>query len=70
MRSGKELLKEIDTCRVNFGELAIWWLGQHSFIVKAGGTIIYLDPFLSPKPCCALFNTGDNNPCGLYNRQS
>jgi len=50
MRSGKELLKDIDTCRVNFGELAIWWLGQHSFIVKAGETIIYLDPFLSPKP--------------------
>jgi len=50
MRSGKQLIEDIDSCSVNYGELGIWWLGQHSFIVKAGATIIYLDPFLSPRP--------------------
>ena len=42
------LLADIDSCQVNSGELALWWLGQHSFIAKFGRTIVYLDPFLTP----------------------
>ncbi len=42
--------EDIDICRVNFGELAIWWFGRHRLIVKAGETFIYPDPLLSAKP--------------------
>lgn len=45
--SGPELIQDIDTCVVGPGELALWWLGQHSFVVKAGAKIIYIDPFLT-----------------------
>ena len=48
MLMGKDLINDINSCDVSAGELAIWWLGQHSFIVKAGSTVIYLDPFLTP----------------------
>ena len=44
---GKQLIHDIDACRVAEGELAIWWLGQHSFVVKAGQAVIYIDPFLT-----------------------
>src|SRR6185437_17042388 len=27
-----------------------WWLGQHTFIVKAGSQVIYIDPFFAPWP--------------------
>ena len=30
------------------GEFALCWLGQHSFILKLGETVIYLDPYLTP----------------------
>jgi L-ascorbate metabolism protein UlaG (beta-lactamase superfamily) len=48
MLTGRQLIKDIDECSPAKGELAIWWLGQHSFIVKIGKTVIYLDPFLTP----------------------
>ena len=48
MITGVELIGDIDRCEPRENELAIWWLGQHSFVVKAAGRIIYLDPFLSP----------------------
>jgi len=48
MLSGQELIRDIDDCRVAKGELAVWWMGQHSFIVKAADRVIYLDPFLTP----------------------
>lgn len=45
--SGADLIRDVDTCTVPAGQIALWWLGQHSFIVKSGKTIIYIDPFLS-----------------------
>ena len=48
MPKGQDLINDIDQCQTPQGRLAIWWLGQHSFIAKMGRTIIYLDPFLSP----------------------
>lgn len=48
MLSGSELIRDIDECHVPARQLAIWWLGQHSFVVKAGSSVIYLDPFLTP----------------------
>lgn len=48
MKTGKELIKDVNECRLKRGECALWWLGQHSFIVKLDNKVIYFDPFLSP----------------------
>ena len=48
MISADALISDIDACSVPTGGAAIWWLGQHSFIVKPGETVLYIDPFLSP----------------------
>jgi len=45
-----QLMESIDAVRLSSGEVAVWWLGQHSFVVKLGGSVLYLDPFLSPSP--------------------
>lgn len=50
MLTGMDLIRDIDECHVQPRQLAIWWLGQHGFVVKAGTSVIYLDPFLSPLP--------------------
>jgi L-ascorbate 6-phosphate lactonase len=50
MRTGKALIDEIDGTAPPRGELAFWWLGQHSFVVKLAGQVVYLDPFLSEMP--------------------
>jgi L-ascorbate 6-phosphate lactonase len=46
--AGKDLIHDIDACDVPAGQLAIWWLGQHSFVIKSGRKVIYIDPFLTP----------------------
>lgn len=48
MLTGMELIADINDCELKKGQSALWWLGQHSFIIKLGATIIYVDPFLSP----------------------
>lgn len=50
MPSGKDLLQDIETRRVEPGRLCFWWLGQHGFVVKTAGAVVYLDPFLSGRP--------------------
>lgn len=40
-----ERLEEVAT---GPGSAAVWWLGQSGFIVRAAGTTVLLDPFLSP----------------------
>ena len=45
---GQALLDDIARARTEPGQAAFWWLGQHSFIVKGGDTVVYIDPFLSP----------------------
>ena len=50
MLMGQALVNDIDGCTLAAGECAFWWLGQQSFVVKLGRTIIYLDPFLTPLP--------------------
>jgi len=44
------LIEDIDSCTPIEGECAFWWLGQHSFIVKLAGKVLYIDPFLSDEP--------------------
>jgi len=42
------LIENVKKLRLNGGELAIFWLGQNSFIIKtSGGTIFAIDPYLS-----------------------
>jgi len=45
--SGNDLANDIETRIVPADACIIWWLGQHSFVIKSGTTILYLDPFLS-----------------------
>ena len=49
-RSGQDLAGDVDECRPAPGQCALWWLGQHSFILKLGGAVLYLDPFLTDLP--------------------
>ena len=49
MQTGTDLIRDIDSCAVPAGNCALWWLGQHSFIVKLGTTVVYLDVFLSAR---------------------
>lgn len=38
----------ISSCSVPPGKIALWWLGQATFIVKSpGGTIVVIDPYLT-----------------------
>ncbi len=32
------------------GHAALWWLGQHSFVLRLGGATVYIDPYLSDHP--------------------
>lgn len=47
MKTGIELIKDIDDCIVEKGKLAFWWLGQLGYVIKLGKTVIYIDAFLS-----------------------
>jgi L-ascorbate metabolism protein UlaG (beta-lactamase superfamily) len=47
MLTGNALIEDIDRTASADGELALWWLGQHSFVIKLAGEVVYLDPFLS-----------------------
>jgi L-ascorbate 6-phosphate lactonase len=49
-RRGQALLDDIAGTRTEPGRVAFWWLGQHSFILKGGETVVYIDPYLSPHP--------------------
>ncbi|MBI4978122.1 MAG: MBL fold metallo-hydrolase [Spirochaetes bacterium] len=50
MKTGKQLIAEIDSYPVGKGCITFWWLGQHSYVLKTARKIIYLDPYLSPAP--------------------
>jgi L-ascorbate 6-phosphate lactonase len=44
----KKLLDDIVTTGTGPGQGAFWWMGQHTFIVKAAGKVFYLDPWFAP----------------------
>jgi L-ascorbate 6-phosphate lactonase len=48
MKTGSDLIADIDAYECAAGECAFWWLGQQSFVVKLAGEICYIDPYLSP----------------------
>lgn len=41
----EQLLADIAQTHTETGKAAFWWMGQHTFIVKAGDTVIYIDPW-------------------------
>jgi L-ascorbate 6-phosphate lactonase len=43
MLKGKALFDDAKQCKGS----AFWWLGQHSFLVKLGETVLLIDPFLT-----------------------
>ena len=47
-QSHQELLHDIVSTATEQGRAAFWWMGQHTFIVKAGDALIYIDPFFDP----------------------
>ncbi len=50
VKTGQALIDDTNACEVPAGHCALWWLGQHGFIVKLGQAICYLDAYLSPHP--------------------
>ncbi|HBY97636.1 MAG TPA: MBL fold metallo-hydrolase, partial [Chloroflexi bacterium] len=47
MERGDVLLDQIENLPVASAQLALWSLGQSGFVLKGGGTIAYIDPYLS-----------------------
>jgi len=47
LKNGAALVGEINETTVPHGQMGLWWLGQHSFIVKVGKSVVYVDPYLS-----------------------
>lgn len=48
--TGAELVADINACRVEHRQCGLWWLGQHSFVVKLGEATAWIDPFLTDLP--------------------
>ncbi len=46
-KQGADLRDEITRTETPDGGAAFWWLGQHTFIMKAGGKVFYLDPWFA-----------------------
>jgi L-ascorbate metabolism protein UlaG (beta-lactamase superfamily) len=44
---GAALVAQVESLAVPPGMLALWGLGQSGFILKGGGTVAYLDPYLT-----------------------
>ncbi|WP_245856126.1 MBL fold metallo-hydrolase [Paenibacillus rigui] len=53
-RTGAEIIREIETTKVPYGMLAIWFIGQCGVILKGGKTVIFIDPYLAPSPSRAF----------------
>lgn len=46
-QSHAQLVDDIEQAQTLDGSGVFWWLGQHSFIVKTGGKVFYIDPFFA-----------------------
>lgn len=46
MKTGQELINDINNCVVESGQVAFWWLGQMGFAIKIRETILYIDAYL------------------------
>ena len=50
MLKHQPLLKSVAGAEAPDGTAVFWWMGQHSFILKLGEQVLYIDPYLSPSP--------------------
>ena len=48
MKTGRDLVADMDSTPVATGDAVFWWLGQHAFTVKTAAGVLYFDPYLSP----------------------
>ena len=48
--TGEALLAAIRGTVPQAGHAALWWLGQHSFVVRLGSATVYIDPYLTDNP--------------------
>ncbi len=46
--TGTGLISSINSLSVPAGAMGYWWLGQGSAVIKLGGQIVWLDPYLDP----------------------
>lgn len=46
--TGSTFITSINTLHVPAGAMGFWWLGQGSAVLKLGGEIVWLDPYLDP----------------------
>ncbi|HSB67860.1 MAG TPA: MBL fold metallo-hydrolase, partial [Candidatus Methylomirabilis sp.] len=46
----RDLAAEIRLTAVPRGAVAIWWLGQHGFVIKGAGRTLAIDLYLSDYP--------------------
>lgn len=44
-QKGAVLQQDIASTTVPHGQAAVWWLGQSSFCIKLGQTVLYIDPY-------------------------
>ena len=49
-RYGDDLLREIACSRLSGPAAAIWFMGQHGFVIKLGDTVLYIDVILNGFP--------------------
>ena len=49
MKTHRDLIDDINACRLQGHEMAFWWLGQMGYAVKIGSKVLYFDLFLAPR---------------------
>lgn len=49
MSSGTTFIESVNALQVPEGAVGVWWIGQGSLVLKMGGKVIWLDPYLDPE---------------------
>ncbi len=49
MLTGTSFIKSVNALQVPEGAVGVWWIGQGSLVLKMGGKVIWLDPYLDPE---------------------
>jgi L-ascorbate metabolism protein UlaG (beta-lactamase superfamily) len=44
---GLQLIEQITAANLPPDSMVLWWLGQASFVLKAAGVVVYIDPYLN-----------------------
>lgn len=49
VNTGSGFIASISRLNVPAGAMGFWWLGQGSAVIKMGGQVVWLDPYLDPE---------------------